>query len=208
MQGVSKRGMLESLSIQEDGLTIRHWNREDMDLLAAWPSYPFPYEAFDFSFRDSPVEERDRVFSMREARGDTLVLVVDHESRQAVGYISLGEIDWEKREIGNMGIRIEPSRRNRGAGTQALKMIARWCFDYGIEEIRLDVAASNGGAIRSYEKAGFEKTGEFWREALDLEGEDLDQPRYDFLKPHLRLDGATPSIRFFWMGLRAPQPGE
>ena len=208
MLGVSRRGMIESLPIQEDGLTIRHWTREDMDLLAAWPGYPFPYAAFDFSFRNSPVEERNRVFSMGEARGDSMVLVVDHESRRAVGYVSLGEIDWEHREIGNMGIRIEPSRRNRGTGTKALRMIARWCFDNGIEEIRLDVAASNGGAIRSYEKAGFVKTGEFWREAQDLEGEALDQPRYDFLRPNLRLKGAIPSIRFFWMGLQAPQSGE
>ena len=208
MPEVSKQGMLEALPIREDGLTLRHWNREDVDRLAAWPGYPFPFEAFDFSFRDSPVEERDRVFSMREARGDALVLVVDHESRRAVGYIFLKEIDWEYGEIGDMGIRIEPSRRNRGTGTQALRMIVRWCFDNGIEEIRLDVAASNGRAIRSYEKAGFEKTGEFWREAQDLEGKDLDQSQYDFLKPHLRLEGATPQIRFFWMGIRAPLPGE
>ena len=208
MPEVSKRGMLESLPIQEDGLTIRHWNREDIDLLAAWPGYPFPFEAFDFSFRDSPAEERDRVFNRREARGDAMVLVLDHESRRAVGYISLKEINWEYGEIGDIGIRIEPSRRNRGTGTQALRMIAQWCFDNGIEEIRLDVAASNGGTIRSYEKAGFEKTGEFWREAQDLEGKDLDKPRYDFLKPQLRLDGATPRIRFFWMGIRAPLPGE
>ena len=208
MPDVSRQGMLEALPIREDSLIIRHWNRDDMDRLASWPGYPFPYEVFDFSFRDSPVEERDRVFSMREARDDTVVLVVDHESQRAVGYISLNEIDWEHREIGNMGIRIEPSRRNRGIGTQALRMIARWCFDNEIEEIRLDVAASNGGAIRSYEKAGFDKTGEFWREAQDLEGKDLDQPRYNFLKPHLRRDGATLSLRFIWMGIRAPQPGE
>ena len=149
MPEVSKRGMLESLPIQEDGLTIRHWNREDIDLLASWPGYPFPFEAFDFSFRDSPAEERDRVFNRREARGDAMVLVLDHESRRAVGYISLKEINWEYGEIGDIGIRIEPSRRNRGTGTQALRMIAQWCFDNGIEEIRLDVAASNGGAIRS-----------------------------------------------------------
>ena len=42
----------------------------------------------------------------------------------------------------------------------------------------------------------------------DLEGKDLDRSQYDFLKPHLRLEGATPQIRFFWMGIRAPLPGE
>jgi RimJ/RimL family protein N-acetyltransferase len=204
MSEVSKRGMLDSLPIREDGLTIRHWNPKDMEVLAAWPGYPFPYEAFDFSFRDSPVEERDRLFSVREARDDALTLVVDHESQRGVGYISLREIDWEDRAIGNMGIRIAPSWRNRGAGTQALCMVARWSFDCGIEEVRLDVAASNGGAIRSYEKAGFVKTGEFWREGQDLEGENIDQPRYDFLRPHLRREGGTLSIRFFWMRKRAP----
>ena len=201
MSEASRRGMLDSLPIQENGFTIRHWNRKDLDLLAAWPGYPFPFAAFDFSFKESSAEERDRIFRLREVWADSLVLVMDHESRRAIGYFSLREINWNDRLIGNMGVRIEPTLRNRGVGTQTLRMVVRWCFHCGIEEIRLDVAASNGGAIRCYEKAGFVKTGEFWREAEDLMGEDLDQPRYDFLRPHVRLEGATPRIRFLQMKL-------
>jgi RimJ/RimL family protein N-acetyltransferase len=198
----SKSYMLESLPIQVDGFTIRHWNRNDLDELAAWPIYPFPDEGFVFSFKEKTPEERDRLFRSREDRTDTMVLIIDHASHRAMGYISLQEIEWINGEVENIGFRIEPSWCNRGIGTLVLRSVSRWCLDCGLRKLRLDVAASNDRAVRCYEKMGFVRTGELWREAADMKGVDLNQPTYDFLRPHMRHDGAIPQIRFWWMELR------
>lgn len=195
--------MLDSLPVREAGFTIRHWKRSDLDELAMWQSYPFPYEVYNFSFRGFTSEELDDLFRLREDKSDMIVLAVDHESHPGMGYISLREIDWVNREVGNHGFRIEPSWCGRGVGTRVMRMVSSWCFDCGLVRLRLDVAASNRRAVRSYEKAGFVKTGEFWREAEDLKGVNLNQPRYEFLHPHLQRNGDKPQIRFWWMESRA-----
>jgi RimJ/RimL family protein N-acetyltransferase len=196
---LSKRRMFDSLPFQEAGFTVRHWKRSDLGELATWPSYPFPYEAYNFSFKGKTSEELGNLFHLRENNPDTIVLVFDHESHPVMGYISLREIHWVNREAGNHGFRIEPSWCGRGVGTLLLKMVSSWCFDCGLVKLRLDVAASNRRAVRCYEKVGFVKTGEFWREAEDLKEVNLDQPRYEFLHPHIRREGDIPQIRFWWM---------
>lgn len=105
----SRSSMLESLPIQVDGFTVRHWSRGDLDELSACPRYPFPDEGFVFSFKEMKAEERDVLFRSREDRTDTMVLIVDHALQRAIGYISLLEIDWIDREVRNIGFRIEPS---------------------------------------------------------------------------------------------------
>jgi RimJ/RimL family protein N-acetyltransferase len=66
---------------------------------------------------------------------------------------------------------------------------------------RLDVAASNARAVRCYEKVGFVRTGELWRDASHLVAADLGAARYDFLRPHLRGKGSQLELRFWVMEL-------
>jgi len=202
MLSISKQDMLKSLPLREGEVTIRKWNRKDLDLLSKWPSYPFPYEAFNFSFRNRTSEERDRHFKLRENNPNMILMTVDHSTEPAIGYITLLQIDRAAKKVGNFGFRISPSWCDRKVGTLVLRRVCKWCLDCGLEELQMDVAASNTRAARCYEKSGFVKTGEFWREARDLEEIDIDQPQYDFLRPHIRFDGAVPQIRFIWMELR------
>ena len=196
---LNKDILTQSLPISEAPLIVRSWVRADLELLAAWPDYPFPYEGFNFSFKIQPPEVRERVYQDRCARPDRLSLVVDHTDQRTIGYIALTKIDWEDRLVGNFGFRIHPRWVNQGLGTSVLRMVCLWLFDRGFLNIGMDVAASNTRAIRCYEKVGFTIAGEVWRMAQDLENMDLSDERYDFLQQHLRLDGDVPELRFYWM---------
>jgi RimJ/RimL family protein N-acetyltransferase len=77
--------------------------------------------------------------------------------------------------------------------------VTTWCFNSSLRVLRLDVAASNLRAIRCYEKVGFVKVGETWRQAPDLVDADLAAARYDFLRPHVRTDKPIPELRFWLM---------
>ena len=199
---LSKCDMLTLLPRRAGEYAIRQWRRDDMDELAQWPSYPFPYEAFNFSFRGMSSDELDELFRTREEKPNMIVLVVDHVRQPAMGYFAPQQIDWAARRIGNFGFRIHPSWCNKGVGTLVLREFTRWCLDCGQKVICLDVAASNARAIRCYEKVGFVRTGEIWRQAADLRGADLTDPRYDFLRPHVRVNEGSVRLRFWLMELR------
>ncbi len=129
--------------------------------------------------------------------------MADHATQPCIGYLGLVEIDWPRRRIGNMGYRIHPSWCDRGIGTRVMRLATAWCLDGGIEVLRLDVAGANPRAIRCYEKAGFARTGEFWRQEPRLKDVNLSDPRYDIIRPHVRREGAVPYVRFYWMEARA-----
>ena len=180
-------------------MTIRLCTRADLDLLVSWPRYPWPYQAFAFSFRSFGLSERDAFFADRVQREDRITLVCDRGSDAAIGYIALLRIDWHGRKAGNMSLRVRPDWCSRGIGTQMLQLVSEWWFGCGMQALRLDVAATNQRAVRCYRKAGFAQAGEFWREAPDLQSVNLDDARYDFLRDHVHRSGAVPEIRFYWM---------
>lgn len=196
---LTKRTLLAALPLREGHLTIRQWRREDLDLLAAWPDYAFPYQGMEFSFRAKSSLEKDQWFEARQGNPDTIVLVADHTQATAIGYLVLLRIDWHSHIIGNFGLRVHPTWCDQGVGTSMLRVVTRWSFEGGTAAVRVDVAASNTRAVRCYAKVGFRSVGEVWRDAADLRGVDLSTDRYDFLRPHVRLEDEMPKLRFLLM---------
>ena len=199
----SKDHMLEALPVCEGPLTLRRWTRADTYARARWPSYPSEYRDFNFALSGASQEELDRHFLARDQDPDRIPLAADHGEQLAVAYFALHEIDWEKRAVGNVGFRIRPEWCSRGYGSRILRLAAAWCRECGIQSIRLDVSAANVRAVRCYEKAGMLKAGEFWRVDSALAGIDIAAKEHDALRPHFRIEGGLPQVRFWWMELRA-----
>ena len=199
---LSRQRMIESLPICKQDILIRAWKRIDLDEMAKWPGYPFPYQPFNSSLRNMDSQEKDQYFSKREHNPDRITLIIDHQNQRIIGYLALVDINWGSQEIGNMGFRIHPSWCDKGIGSLIIKAVSGWCIEGGIRTLRLDVAASNTRAIRCYEKAGYVKTAEFWRDDEGLKSIDVNQPKYDFLRPHVRFDKNIHQLRFWWMELR------
>lgn len=198
---LDKTSLLAALPIVDRELAIRPWRRMDIDRRAEWPPYPEPYRGFNFPARSLSPAQRDLWFAERDSLPDRLNLTVDHPDQLCIAYFALTEIDFAARAVGNMGIRVAPHFCSRGLGTRALRRIVDWAFAAGLQTIRLDVAASNRRAVRSYEKAGFAITGEFWRDDHALRAVNLADPRHDDLRPHVRFD-PDPQLRFWWMQVR------
>jgi RimJ/RimL family protein N-acetyltransferase len=202
----SKERLVDSLPLVTGGLTIRCWTRDDVDRFAQWPGYEFPYEAFDFSFRNMDSVERDRVYREREARPDAIILAVDSDAGACKAYLALHGIDWADRQVRNFGFRVHPNQCGRGTGTAILQAVTGWLFQGGLSRVSVDVAASNERAVRCYEKVGFVITETVWRDAADLAEVDLSTPRYAFLRPHVRMGKDLPQLRFWLMESTATEP--
>ena len=182
---------------------LRVWTRRDLDRFAQWPKYPPPHEGFSLGVRGMGAEELDRLYAAREAAPSRVMLSVDLGPTPCAGYLSLVDVDWEHRTAGNMAVRLAPTHCDQGVGTRMMGLVAQWALGNGMKALRLDVAASNVRAVRCYEKAGFVRTGQFWRDAPGLLELNLNEPPWDHVRPHARFDGPVPQLRFLWMERRA-----
>jgi len=199
MGGSIRDRVLGSLPIIGGNLRIRLCERSDYDALAGWPPYQWPYDGFNLRFTSMSGAELDQLHDDRLREEDRVTLVADSGLDLAVGYVALVQINWEEGVAENMAIRLHPDHCDRGIGTRMLEQVRDWWFRCGMKGLRLDVAATNHRAVRSYLNACFRVTGEFWREAPDLENVDVGDPRYDFLRGHTRFSGKVPETRFYWM---------
>jgi RimJ/RimL family protein N-acetyltransferase len=199
MDGARKE-MLSGFPIVDGDLTVRYWTLDDVALFAAWPGYPRFYEWFNLGcWRKSKVEQAE-YFNVREGNPGRITFAVDWKDEKAVGFYLFVEIDWEKKTVGNMGIRVRPDLTDKGIGTKALVASCDAFLDNGFQSIRLDVAASNGRAARCYEKAGFEVTGEFWRDDPEFDPNfDFDDPDHNWQREDFRMNDGMPQVRFLWM---------
>jgi RimJ/RimL family protein N-acetyltransferase len=188
-----------TLPIKEQELTIRQWERDDIERIREWSPYPFPYEVFNSPLRNMEKRERDDYFRKRENDEGRITLVVDHVKERTIGYLSLVQIDWDEKKIKNMGFRIAHEWCDQGFGTRVICALSEWCLKCGFLSICFDVAASNTRAVRCYEKAGYVKIGEFWRDDPFLNTIDISDERYAFVRSHVRYGRGIPKLRFIWM---------
>ena len=198
----TKDHMLNALPVCEGPLTLRKWTMADTHARAKWPSYPSEYKDFNFALSGASQEELDRHFLARDQDTGRIPLAADHAEQQVIAYCALHEIDWEKQTVGNVGLRIHPEWCNQGYGPRILRLAGAWCRECGIQRIRLDVGGPNVRAVRCYEKAGMLKAGEFWRAEPSLVGIDIAQKEHEALRPHFRIEGGVPQVRFWLMELK------
>jgi len=111
------------------------------------PSAPAPLTRATFDARRARALESDE-------SEDNVAFVVDVDGR-AVGSASLFEFDTLARHA-EAGINLVADARGRGIGTAAIRQLVDFGFvRRNLRRIHLQAIASNTGAIRAYEKAGF-----------------------------------------------------
>lgn len=105
----------------------------------------------------SPAPMTRAAFDARVARSaeDSGVRFVIEAEGQPVGGVSLFGFD-ELARYAEVGIELVPEARGRGIGTAAIAQIVEFAFvRRNLRRLHLEAIASNVGAIRVYEKAGF-----------------------------------------------------
>jgi RimJ/RimL family protein N-acetyltransferase len=82
------------------------------------------------------------------------------ENDRLIGFVAIHSIEWNNR-TGLMAIGIgDSTNRNKGYGSDALKLILRYAFhELNLDRVGLEVIEYNNGGIRAYEKVGFQHEG-------------------------------------------------
>lgn len=139
-------------------ISLRPRTADDLDVLfriacdlQTWEerneSAPAPMTRDRFDARIARAAENDE-------SGSGMTFVVDVDGK-AVGDASLFGCDSLARHA-EVGISLLPEVRGRGIGTAALIQLTEFGFTrHNLRRLHLQAIASNTGAIRAYEKAGF-----------------------------------------------------
>jgi len=88
------------------------------------------------------------------------------------GLIQFCEASEPRYRHAGIDVFIDPDRRGRGLGTEAIRRVVRHLIhDRGHHRITIDPAVDNAAAIRAYEKAGFRTVGVMRSYERDADGE-------------------------------------
>lgn len=146
-------------------IELQYFERSDFQQLISWIDSPqfllqWSGPAFDYPLTEEQLEKY--IENANKEESDTLVYkVIDQETGDVIGHISLGKIDRKNNSarigkvlVGNQDV------RGKGIGQQMIKAILKIAFDQlHLHRVSLGVFDFNTSAIACYEKAGFIKEG-------------------------------------------------
>ena len=120
------------------------------------------------------------------APGDgTATFAIEAEGR-VVGFIQRWEETEPDYRHAGIDVALDPAWHGRGLGTDAVRTLARHCFeDLGHHRVVIDPAVGNAAAIRSYEKVGFRAVGVMRRYERGADGTWHDGLLMDLLREEL-----------------------
>ena len=120
------------------------------------------FETTDYTGRSAQLTtlEGERKWFQNPKEGDYILSIVRLEDDKLIGTIGLHNIDHINRRA-TLGIFIgDKSVRNKGIGTEAIRLILEYGFKYlNLNNINLDVMEFNERAIACYKKCGFKEYG-------------------------------------------------
>lgn len=143
---------------QGEKVFLRKMEETDTDDIVAWRNSDavrphFIYQ--DLFTRESHLKWK---YSMVDTGKVDQFIICDLETEEALGSVYIRDIDTTHKK-GEYGIFLSPDApRGKGIGTETAKLTIQYAFEERkLHRLFLRVYADNKGAIRSYEKAGFEK---------------------------------------------------
>ncbi|MDE6567173.1 MAG: GNAT family N-acetyltransferase [Lachnospiraceae bacterium] len=145
-----------SQDIEGESIVLRAITKEHTPLIVKWRNNPNVQH--NFIFQETFTEEIHNAWmDSKVASGEVVQFIIyTKQSNMPVGSVYLRDVDLEKQKA-EFGIFIgEDDARGKGYGRSAAQLICKYGFEQlHLHKIMLRVFASNVGAIRSYEHAGF-----------------------------------------------------
>lgn len=156
------------------GIFLRPMTYDDTDLIVNWRNSEEVRKRFLYRGTFTREGHENWIRTMVETGKVVQMIICDSATDTPLGSVYIRDIDYTNRKA-EYGIFIgEATGRGRGVGTAAAKLMLRYCFEeLKLHKVFLRVIADNIRAIRSYEKAGFQKEA-YLKDEVFVEGEYLD----------------------------------
>ena len=150
-----------------DNVVLREMRGEDLPDVRAWMTDGATTDLLGDRFTRPQTWEQTEAYLrglVEGTAGGVHFAIAEPEKLRYLGEISLTGIDATARKA-LLTVVLKPECQGKGHGTEAVRLILRYAFDYlNLERVALSVQADNLRAIRAYEKAGFVREGLLRRE--------------------------------------------
>ena len=140
------------------GIYLRFMTYDDTDLIVNWRNTDDVRKNFIYQALFTR-ESHENWIRTKVETGDVVQMIIcETGSDRPVGSVYVRDVDLTHHKA-EYGIFIgEADARGKGYGTAAAKLMIRYCFEeMNLHRLFLRVYAENQQAIKSYEKAGFER---------------------------------------------------
>ncbi len=144
-----------------EGVELRRHDRDNYPLYARWYGDEEIWRLTSWAAEPLRQKEVERLFEDRKGSAVNDSFAIHREGEEEpLGVISLVNIS-EANASAELSIIVGEERdRNKGLGTEAIRVILRYAFeDLGLERVGLSVFEFNELAIQAYEKLGFQREG-------------------------------------------------
>jgi RimJ/RimL family protein N-acetyltransferase len=142
-----------------DGVELRRHDRANYPLYALWYSDEEIWRLTSWAAEPMQPEAVERLFEEREKSSVEVSFAIHREGEEEpLGIIGLMNIS-EANASSDLSVIIgDEEHRDRGLGTEAIRVILRYAFEHlALERVNLSVFEFNEPAISSYAKIGFKK---------------------------------------------------
>lgn len=161
---------MEKYSDKETGIYLRLMTYADTESIVRWRNSDAVRKNFIYQALFTK-ESHENWIRTKVETGDVVQMIIcELDTDRPVGSVYVRDIDHTHQKA-EYGIFIgEDFARGKGYGTAAARLMIQYCFEeLGLHRLFLRVYADNFAAIRSYEKAGFEKEA-YLREDVWIDG--------------------------------------
>lgn len=155
---------------KEAGIYLRFMTYDDTDLIVGWRNTDSVRKNFIYQALFTR-ESHENWIRTKVETGDVVQMIIcETGSDRPVGSVYVRDVDRTHHKA-EYGIFIgEADARGKGYGTAAAKLMIRYCFEeMKLHRLFLRVYADNLRAVKSYEKAGFEREA-FLRDDVCIDG--------------------------------------
>ncbi len=149
---------MERYEDRQIGIYLRPMTFEDTEHIVKWRNEDAVRKNFIYQALFTKESHENWIRTMVDTGKVVQMMICETRTNHAVGSVYVRDID-KTHHKAEYGIFIgEEYARGKGYGTAAAKLMIRYCFkEMLLHRLFLRVYADNAQAIRSYEKAGFEK---------------------------------------------------
>lgn len=164
-----------------DRIYLSPRNSDDVEIFTEWLN---DFKTTDYLGRSSIVTTLydEKKYLEENATAEASFVIITINDNKMIGTVSLEGINHINR-CATLGIFIgDEDFRNKGYGTEAIKLILEYGFKYlNLKNIKLDLMEFNERALKCYKKCGFKEYGRR-RKCKFIDGEYYDTIEMDILK--------------------------